>query len=529
MSIRGTIAKNTVMNAAGRIWEAVASLIIIRFAVDAIGMEAFGLWAILGVFTGYVALLDLGIGSAYVKYIAEHAARDERDAMSAIVSTGFFFYLAFGAVLVAVLWPLLPFLAAFIESTGLVNASYREDVLFLFRWGLALFAGATCMSAFTSVLTGLQRMELSNLLGFAASIIKLVAVLLFLHYGYGVRGLLYANALSFVVFALGCVVVAFKLVPHLRVSPRRIERAAFGKLLHFGVRAQVARLANLVMFETDKIIAGYFGRGLGLVTVYEVGLNPANKMRQIPLLLLSALLPAASDLDARNAQDQLRRLYVTGTKYVAAVAAPLVLLTVATAGIFIRMWMGEGFDASAHVLRILALGYLANIMPGAGISIALGKNRPDLQMKAGILATVVNVALTIVLVLTIGFWGIPIATAISMFISWFWFNAAMTAVMGVPALALMRKTLLFPVLAALPGFLVCLAADLCLIQWQDFWTNAVLLAFCCILFALSYLGLIRWFAFFDAGDIRFFGETLRLDRLPGFSTWSRPMRGREEA
>jgi len=50
------------------------------------------------------------------------------------------------------------------------------------------------------------------------------------------------------------------------------------------------------------------------------------------------------------------------------------------------------------VNRILAVGYLANILPGAGVSISLGKGRPDVQMKAGIIAMTSNILLTILLI-----------------------------------------------------------------------------------------------------------------------------------
>ena len=47
-------------------------------------IEAVGVY----VFTGYVARGDFGVGSAYVEYIAEHAARDETGETAVIVTTG---------------------------------------------------------------------------------------------------------------------------------------------------------------------------------------------------------------------------------------------------------------------------------------------------------------------------------------------------------------------------------------------------------------------------------------------------------
>ena len=105
MGFREVIARNTVFNAAGRAWEALATLLILTpYVVPRIGLPAWGAWALIGAFTGYVALFDVGLSSSYAKYVAQHAAEDRPEAISRVVSTGFFFYLALGAALVAAGW-----------------------------------------------------------------------------------------------------------------------------------------------------------------------------------------------------------------------------------------------------------------------------------------------------------------------------------------------------------------------------------------------------------------------------------------
>ena len=51
MSDRRTIARNTAFNAAGRIWEAVAAIGLTIYIIDRVGLEGFGLWSLVAVFT----------------------------------------------------------------------------------------------------------------------------------------------------------------------------------------------------------------------------------------------------------------------------------------------------------------------------------------------------------------------------------------------------------------------------------------------------------------------------------------------
>ncbi|MBI5093921.1 MAG: oligosaccharide flippase family protein [Candidatus Hydrogenedentes bacterium] len=526
MSIRQTIARNTAYNAAGRLWDALSSLLLMRYVVDTVGLPAYGLWALLGSFNGYVSLLDLGIGSSFVKYIAEHAARAEDDEFSSVVSTGFFYYLVFGCALLGIGWPCVNGLVSVGEHFGLFSGTAPDDARFLLRWGLAIFAVSNCSAAFTSIQTGLQRMDVSNALSFVASLVKIGATVWFLHAGHGIRGLLWANAVSFAVFAIASVFVAFRLAPGLRLAPRYVRAQTFRKLFQFGWRAQVSKLSDLVMFRTDHVVAGVVFGTLGLVALYDLGTYLARMVRQVPQLLLTSLLPAASDLDAREEHERLRRLYLVSTKYVAFVTVPLLVFTVGCSGGLMRTWLGQGYETSAWVLRIIAFGYVANLVPGAGVSIALGKGRADVQMKAGLIATVSNIALTIALVNIpfIGFWGIPLGTMFSMYLSWAWFARAMGGIVGVGAADMFRAALFWPVLATLPGAAICGAADWLGRGLTGFAANATSVAICGVVFSVIYLSALWAAPFFDSFDIALM-KSLGLKWLPGYQTARSTRRG----
>ncbi|MBN2308529.1 MAG: oligosaccharide flippase family protein [Candidatus Hydrogenedentes bacterium] len=527
-TVRGVIARNTAFNAAGRAWEAVTGLLLTIYILERIDFAAWGLWSLVAVFTGYVSLLDFGIGSGFAKYIAEHAARNERDRLSAVVSTGFFFYLALGPALVVAGWPCIDWCIAGVvrlmtwlapERAGdFRDLALLSDVRFLFRWGLVLFAVSNCASAFTAVQTGLQRMGVTNVISFAASLIKIASTVLFLELGFGVRGLLYSSALVTGAFALASMAAAFRLAPDLRVSPRRIERATFRALFSFGWRAQIAKLANLVMYQTDKVIVGLVYAQFGPIGVYRFGEELANKVRQGPLMLLSALIPAASDLDARDDHDRLRRLYLTSSKYVAAVAVPALAFAAASAGLLVHACLGDkdGVPVAAWVLRFIAVGNIANVISGAGVSVALGRGRADLHMKAGLIAAGANVVLTVALYLAIGFYGIPLATMLAMFITWGWFLAAMKQTVPVHVAEFFRTVLLWPALAAAPGIVICAAVDAFGPQGAGRLPNAALAMAAAAGFGVLYLAIMRCAPFLDGFDVDFLGDTLRLRRLPGF-------------
>ncbi len=528
MSDRRTIARNTVFNAAGRIWEAVAGIGLTVYTIDQVGLEGFGLWSLVALFTGYAALFDFGVSSAFTKYIASFAAKDDRNSVSAVVSTGVYFYALLGLLFVGLGWPLIDLLLlGMVKLMHVLNPGYTQiiannalwdEARVLLRGALLLFAAGNCAAPFSALQSGLQRMGLTNAIGFAASLVKVVATVAFLEADFGVRGLLYTSGVVFAFTTAASVVVAYRIYPGLRCNPMRMTWPVFQVLLSFGWRSQVARLANLINFQTDRmIVALVSGGSLDLVGLYRVAEDLSAKVRQAPMLMVSALIPAVSSLDARDDQERLRTLYLRSTKYVAAVTAPVALYVLAATEMLLSLYAEKsGLHEAGWVARIIILGYVMNVLPGPGVSIALGKGNAGLPMVAGIISMTGNIVLTISLYALIGFYGIPLGTALALGLSTVWFFGAMRREVAVPPLRLLRESLLWPVVASLPGFALCAGVNWAVAGYDGRIGNLLIAGACAGVFGLSYVACLRWSPFLDRYDVAFLRETLRLDRFPGF-------------
>lgn len=528
MSDRRTIARNTVFNVLGRVWEAAAGIGLTVYTIDRVGLEGYGLWSLVALFTGYAALFDFGVSSGFTKYIASCAATDDRDGVSAVVSTGVYFYLLLGTIFVALGWPLIDLLLqGTLALMGLLNpgktqtlpsGEVMDEARTLLRGALLLFAAGNCVAPFSALQSGLQRMGLTNAIGFAASLVKVAATVAFLEAGLGVRGLLYASGVVFVFTSAASIVVDYRIYPGLRCTPWRLERKTFRLLLSFGWRSQVARLANLINFQTDRmVVAVASGGNLDLVGVYRVGEDLAAKVRQAPMLMVSALVPAVSSLDARDDRERLRILYLRSTKYVAAVTAPAALYFLAATEMLLSLYADKSsLGQAAWVARIIILGYVMNVLPGPGVSIALGKGNAGLPMVAGLISMTGNIGLTIALYWMVGFYGIPLGTALALGLSTVWFFAAMRREVTVAPMQLIRESLLWPVLASLPGFVLCAGVNWAMAGYENRIVNLLVAGACGGAFALSYVLCLRHAPFIDRYDVAFLRETLGLDRIPGF-------------
>ncbi|OGR80211.1 MAG: hypothetical protein A2X32_06100 [Elusimicrobia bacterium GWC2_64_44] len=445
-----TIIKNTLFNAAGRFWGILISILLTPYILAHVGVERYGIWAIVGVITGYFNLLDFGMGTSYVKYISEYRAKRDQEGIDRLVSTGVIVYSAFAVLVIPAAYLLAPGLLGLFR----IPPAFFSEAVFVLRLGVALLVVSNALSVFGAIPQGLQRMDVSNKIAVGVSLPMVLGTVFFLEKGYGLRGLMLNNAVVLALAGAANIFAAFRVLPGLRVGLSRFSGEMFARLFSFGFKMQFSKIAEVLVFQTDRLLIAYFIDVIS-VGLYQLGSSIAQQVRQLPLLLVSAVLPAASDLDAKNDQDRLRELYLRGSKYLALASFPVFFFVIAAAGRLMAVWVGPGYERSAWVLQILAVGYLANLLAGVGTSVAAAIGRPEFQMGAAIISAVSNIALTLALVKPAGFFGVAAASAVSLILGPLYFFVKLHAKLRLDSGKIAREALLVPLYAsALPAALL---------------------------------------------------------------------------
>ena len=81
------LAHNTILNFIGQVIPLIVGVITIPFIIRGLGIERFGLLSLAWVVLGYFTILDLGLGRATIKFVAEALGKGEKDEISRIVWT----------------------------------------------------------------------------------------------------------------------------------------------------------------------------------------------------------------------------------------------------------------------------------------------------------------------------------------------------------------------------------------------------------------------------------------------------------
>jgi O-antigen/teichoic acid export membrane protein len=409
-----------------------------------IGLERFGIWALFSILTGYFALLDFGIGLSYTRFIAESYTQGNNEEINRIVNSGFVFYSLVSIVILIIAVTMRRWIFSFLN----IDERLFPDLMPAYYGTLVIFLFSASLSGFTSVLQGLQKLDIVNKIAVVVTLMNAVATIIFLRSGFRLDGLMWSSAITTTIGLSVSLLFVKRYFPPVRFKPTLFSLVTIKKLLSFGMKLQFSKFFGLITFQADKAIVSFF-TGPESVGYYQIGSQIVLRTRDIPVLLLASIIPAASELHARDEQRKLIDVYERGTKYLAAIGIPAMILLAVTTQFLIKGWMGAGYRISGIISQILVAGYLVNALTGVGAATAAGMNRPNFEWHAAIVSIVSNLTLVFLLGKFFGVYGIAVAGTISLVIGAIYFLVHFHKFINIPVMRFLKTTMAYPFIISL--------------------------------------------------------------------------------
>lgn len=438
------LIKNTFFNVLGKVWSLLVAFALTPYIIHRVGVERFGIWAIASVITGYFGLFDFGIGTSFVKYISEFYTKKDHLKLNQVINTGMFFYFLFSLFTIAISFFAVGPMLAFLK----IPAHLYAEALFVFWLGIILFCVYNIMSTFEAIPTGLQRMDISNKVAMLVSLPNIAGTVFFLENGYGLRGLMVNNAIILAISGAINVVISYRIFPQLRFNLFLSTRETFNELFSFGFKVQLTRAAIIINNSIVKLLTGHF-LNLTLVGFYELGQKIIMFARDILLMSVSAILPAAAETEAKNNRAMTQELYLKVSKYFNILAMPAMAFIFVAAPLIILGWTGSEYKTSVLVVWLLMPGQVINILTAVGGYMAQGIGRPGITARALTITAILNLIISTILVFKAGFIGAVIGTSFSLGIGSLIFINIFNRYLKIPVLPFLKSTLSIPLAASL--------------------------------------------------------------------------------
>lgn len=444
------VFRSVMYNYLGAVVTYAGRFLLTPFILHALGPTRYGLWILVGSVIGYGSLLEFGVTSAVVKYVAEYRARGEVARARDLIGTALSLSLGFGLLAIA----LSALLAGIFPALFPIEPGARVTARWLvFLAGSGLGVSLPCSLA-PAVLRGMQRFDLVNILSITGTLVSIAGIAAVLLAGGGLIGMALVGIVVPLAMQTPSIVATRRLAPGLSIGRPRGDREMARTIIRFGSSIFLIHTAGQIHTETDEIVIAA-NLPLRAVTPYAL----ARRLSTIPQVLtdqfLQVLLPLASELHATRDDARLRALYITATRLTLAIFLPIGCITVILARTILGLWVGAEYTVYADLVLILTLASLFDTSQWPAAVVLQGMNRHRPVAIGSLCSGCANLALSVLLVQRFGIRGVALGTLIPTAIECMGFVLPYTLrVTGVTLGEITRQALVPGILPALPMMLL---------------------------------------------------------------------------
>ena len=378
------------------------------FLVHTLGDTKYGIWSIITALTGYMTLLDLGVGSAIAKYVSKHKATNDYKSINRVFSSGIVILLLVGALLIG----LSPFIADLVVSAFKFDSTLKDTVhtlVIIAAVDIAIFVSS---GVFFGAFYGFQRNEITNAALLFAALVKAICWYLVLSNGFD---LLAMGIVSLVGNALTTLLLAFlmrKIEPQVEITTRHADKSSIASVFNYSKFTFLTMLGMQLIYYSDAFVVGYF-LSAAAITIYTIPWSLSEYSNRLILAVAQTFVPVFSEQEATN-EKAIYSTYITGTKAVLLLSNLLCIGVLALGDEFIGIWMGPEYAVKCSaILAIMFLTLLIKSPQLLSYSILLGTANHQRFSIYNLLFSIANLILSILLVQQFGLVGVATATAIT--------------------------------------------------------------------------------------------------------------------
>jgi len=343
----------------------VALLLISPRVIHALGVERYGLLALMLAVVGYVRQ-DFGLANSTTRTVAAAIGTRDDALLPTILWTAMASAVVLGATFGLVLFAISPLL---VNSVLTIQPALRGEALHVL-WVSSIALGLPVLiEPLRGTLAAYQRFALLNSLRVCSSLATSLILLAGETAGYSLAWMVSAIAVKDCIAWAAHWLACRRIIPISR-APWRPDPQVIKELFSFGGWLTVYQMARLAIQYAELPVSG------AVLTMSAVGFYAApaqliGMLALIPAAIIEVTFPAYCALHAAGSV-RFQQVFRHVMQYQTVLVGLIAVLLFTFAPDILRLWLGSGFDASVWVLRVQALTFLLGALATVFIGVLHG-------------------------------------------------------------------------------------------------------------------------------------------------------------
>lgn len=340
-------------------------MVLLPYVLSHLTAAEYGFWAWILAMTSYLALTDLGLSQGNVRPLALAVAAADDARVSEIVGSTVAFHALVSIGAGAATWTLRT--AA--GGAGIETVPEADSTLALLLLAQAI---SLCGLPFASLLSAVQRLDLVQRIQAQAAVAQVAGTVVALELGGGLLGLAWVQVGLAIASSGARLRLARRFRPGLRW--KLAPPSAFRAMLASGAPLVMVSVLGAVTVGFERAILALFAP-FSSIAQYAIAARLVIIVRELPQLLVVAILPASAALDVSGDEPALVRLYLRAFKLMVVVVFGAIATIWVAGDSVVSAWLGPGFESAGALTRFLAPALLLPMLAAPGLHLLAGRSR----------------------------------------------------------------------------------------------------------------------------------------------------------
>jgi O-antigen/teichoic acid export membrane protein len=398
-----TVAVGTLWNVLGRAVPQLVALITIPLLINMLGPSRFGIFALAMALIGVSGLVDLGIGRALTRGVAERLHAEHEDQAAVLVKTGLLVLGCLGIVSGLVAASLAHTLAYHVINVPAELRHETEMALYVICMTIPL---VVLNSALWGVITALDLFRPGNLASGTIVALSYAGQLLILYVFNSLAAVMLVFFASRIVSLLAYWKLCRDAMPKLATS--RIDRADIRPLLRIGGWMTVSNIVFPILGCIDRFMIAM------VLSAAAVGYyaTPSELMGRVHIITGATMISLFPAIAASYRINPLGATALFGRSIITmcAVLFPVAAVAGAFSNELLTLWVGADYASNAApVLRILAASTLLAAADGIVVTLLDAIGLPKINAKFSVVELILYVPLLFLALHLFGYVGAAVA------------------------------------------------------------------------------------------------------------------------
>ena len=393
---------------------AVIGFIYVPLLLRFMGQEEYGLYQLMGAFIAYFSVMDFGLSSTIVRYFSKYKALDDRKSMENVLALSALIYFIITLLMLVVGWICYVNLGGIFENS--LTPAELDSAKKIFVVLLINIVITIPSKIFDAVIISYERfvyLKLVTILQVLAQPFVVIAVMQ--RYPYALGLVIVQTVFNFLLILAKGIYSLGKL--RMKIRLHAFDRPLFKSMMSFSFFVFLGALMDQLYWRTNPVILGIVSN-TSVVAVYGTATTIFNAYMSLSTVITSVFLPKVTAMVAQNAtRKDLSELFIRIGRL------QFLLLSCVLSGFilfgrqFISVWAGAGFEDAYLITLFLILPFTVDLIQNIGITILQAENKLAFRSVVFLIASVVNIAISIPAAIYFGGPGCAFTTGLTFFIA----------------------------------------------------------------------------------------------------------------